>query len=153
MIKYFEVVAKCGHVGRNQYYEGHFPVIAANKKQAARKIKRASRVKKNHEDAILSVNEIDEQAYLILLAEYDTNPYFHCNSSHKQNFDDIKESLRPETDVQLKYRKQSKYYKDKLKNSKPSKYRGLRNPYKYNKLNRHSKNDTNFFLSDYNFDS
>lgn len=52
-MKYFEVVAKCGHVGRDYYYEGHFFVQAQNAKIAACKVKSQPRVKRDHEDAIL----------------------------------------------------------------------------------------------------
>lgn len=150
LMKYFEVVAKCGHVGRDHYYEGHFPVRAADKKQAARQIKQAPRVKKDHKDAILSVTEIDEKAYWELVAKHDAEPFFHYDSSGKQNFDDIKDSLRIETEIQFRHRELSKYNKDKPTYAKPSKYRGIRNPYRYNKLNKNMKIDDNSFLSDFN---
>lgn len=38
-MKYFEVVAKCGHVGRDYYYEGHFFVQARMQKLQQVKLK------------------------------------------------------------------------------------------------------------------
>ena len=35
LMKYYEVVAKCGHVGRNKYYEGHFFIIADSEKKCS----------------------------------------------------------------------------------------------------------------------
>jgi len=35
-MKFFEVKAKCGHVGRNKYFEGSFYEIAENAADAAR---------------------------------------------------------------------------------------------------------------------
>lgn len=137
-MKYFEVVAKCGHVGREYYYEGHFFVQAVDAKFAASKVKRKSRVKRDHEDVILSVSEVDELTYLEGLEAMRLNPYFHCKSKWEQNrvMDLIQDGIKPETDIQLSYRERSGgFYKDKRVKDKHSKRKGIRNPYKYAKYN------------------
>ncbi|MDE7329911.1 MAG: hypothetical protein K2N30_02280 [Clostridia bacterium] len=137
-MKYFEVAAKCGHVGRGYYYEGHFFVQAQNAKIAASKVKCQPRVKRNHRDAILWVNEVDEPAYLKGLEDMQNNPYFHCNTKREQNcvLEYILDGIKPETERQLTYReKRGGYYKDKKYKDKPSRKRWIRNPYKYAKFN------------------
>ena len=58
---YFKVVAKCGHVKRDKYYEGTFYVYARDAKGAAAFVRQFPRVKHNHKDAIISVDKITEQ--------------------------------------------------------------------------------------------
>ena len=60
IMKYFMVIAKCGHVGKNNYYKGTLFFKAENAKDAARKARECPRVKHDQKDAILSVKEIDE---------------------------------------------------------------------------------------------
>ena len=137
-MKYFEVIAKCGHVGRGNYYEGHFFVKCRSKQEAAEKIKRAPRVKKDHDDAILGVFEVDEPTYLKGLEDYKNNPYFNCKSKWEQKrvSELIKDGIKPETEMQLQYRaRRVKYYKERRGSDKPSKWRGIRNPHKYAKYN------------------
>ncbi|MDE7440142.1 MAG: hypothetical protein K2N23_06525 [Clostridia bacterium] len=138
-MKYFEVAAKCGHVGRNYYYEGHFFVQAPSAKIAAGKVKCQPRVKRDHKDAILWVNEVDELAYRDGLEDMRKNPYFHCKAKHEQNcvLESIRDGIKPETEKQFAYRKaQGGYYKDKQFKDKPSRKKGVRNPYKYAKYNK-----------------
>ncbi len=137
-MKYFEVAAKCGHVGRGYYYEGHFFVQAPNAKIAASKVKSQPRVKRDHGDAILWVNEVDELAYQKGIEDMRNNPYFHCNTKREQNYvlEYIQDGIKPETERQLTYREtRGGYYKDKKCKDKPSRKKGIRNPYKYAKLN------------------
>ena len=138
-MKFYEVIAKCGHVGREYYYEGHFFVRAQSKQEAATVVKKAPRVKKDHEDVILDVFEVDKPTYLQGLEDFKNNPYFNCNSKWEQKrvFELIKDGIKPETETQLRYRERRiKYYKDKCgATAKPSKWRGIRNPYKYAKYN------------------
>ncbi|MGN1372736.1 MAG: hypothetical protein ACI4VK_01660 [Candidatus Coproplasma sp.] len=56
---YFEVQAKCGHVGRHNYVIKNFYVKAESGKEAARKIRLAPRVKHDRKDAIIRVKQID----------------------------------------------------------------------------------------------
>ena len=60
---FFEVQAKCGHVGRNHYIIKNFYVETTSAKRAAYLIRKAPRVKHHHKDAILSVREIDRDEY------------------------------------------------------------------------------------------
>ena len=144
-MKYFEVAAKCGHVGRGYYYEGHFFVRADDAKIAAGKVKSRSRVKRDHEDAILCVREVDELTYYEGLEAMRFNPYFHCKSKREQNcvMDLIQDGIKPETDLQLSYRERSGgYYKDKRVRDRPFGRKGIRNPYKYAKYNmKYNSND------------
>ena len=141
MKNYYEVVAKCGHVGRMYYYEGHFYIISNSKKEAAGKVKGFPRVKKDHDDVILGVYEVSESEYKVGLKEMQLNPYFKCTSRHEQNAvrELIQEHIFPETGAQLEYREKCDYYRDR-KNGY-SKIKGIRNPYKYAKYNRVSEKD------------
>ena len=134
-MKYFEVVAKCGHVGRMYYYEGHFFVSGDSKKAAAGKVKTFPRVKKDHEDVILWVEEVTEVQYKEGLAQMESNPYFQCGSKHEQNaiVELIQDQIFPETEIQQSYREKSNYYQDRQQKRRG---KGIRNPYKYAKYNR-----------------
>ena len=61
-MKYFEVVAKCGHVGRMYYYEGHFFVSGDSKKIAAGKVKTTvfSETAKGVEEEKVTVKDIEK---------------------------------------------------------------------------------------------
>jgi len=100
--KFFAVTAKCGHVGRHQYYEGKFFVRALTASEAARIVRFMPRVKKHHRDAILHVRQVSHEEYLIGAEEYRNNPYFKCESKWQQRqvLEQIKPHLRPETDLQ-----------------------------------------------------
>ncbi len=83
-MKYYEVEAKCGHVGRNKYIIKKFYVCVEDGKEAARKVRLYPRVKHNHKDAIKSVNEIDYDKYIIGLDKTSNDPYFLVHSSTEQ---------------------------------------------------------------------
>lgn len=139
MKKFFEVVAKCGHVGKQFYYEGHFFVESNNASCAAKRVRNMPRVKHDHEDAILSVREVPYNIYIIGVHEMETNAYFNCTNSSEQRFhwDEIEPFIMPETEKQMTYR--GKHCKSFRRSNncaaRTSKVRGLRNPYKYAKLN------------------
>ena len=132
---YYEVIAKCGHVGRGYYYEGHFFVYGESKRDAAQKVKTFPRVKKDHNDVILNVYRITEEELVEGKNKQASNPYFSCTSKYQQDayWEEIKDGIKPETENQLSYRKnKNKYYKDEDK----IKGKGfIRNRYKYLKLN------------------
>ena len=136
MEKYYEVVAKCGHVGRMYYYEGHFFISSNSRKEAAKVVKGLPRVKKDHDDVILWVEEVTEIQYQEGLENMKSNPYFQCRSKHEQDaiLELIQDSIFPETDLQLEFREKCNYYKDRIKGH--NKNKGIRNPYKYAKYNR-----------------
>ena len=133
-MKYFEVIAKCGHVGRDRYYEGHFFLRGKSKREVAAAVKAFPRVKKNHEDAILDVIEISEERFIEGNLENAENPYFKCKSKREQNavIELIEDKIFPETELQLDYRKQRGFACDKKKKRHGN---FIRNPYKYAKYN------------------
>ncbi len=57
-MKYYVVIAKCGHVGNGKYIDVEFPVIAENGSLAAKKILKRSKVKKQLKNAITGVFEV-----------------------------------------------------------------------------------------------
>ena len=84
MKNFYEVVAKCGHVGRNKYIPIKFAVKAESGKEAAAIVRWYPRVKHNHKDAILTVEKIDYLRYLEINAINDNNPYLKCKSKYEQ---------------------------------------------------------------------
>ena len=82
--RYFEVNAKCGHVGQGKCIYILFAVAAANGKEAAAKVRRYPRVKHHHEDAIRYVKEINFEAYIALADENGADPYLHCKNVQEQ---------------------------------------------------------------------
>ena len=63
-MKYYIVIAKCGHVGRRHYIPVAFGVCANSGKDAAARARFLPRVKHNFKDAILFVKEVDKGTYL-----------------------------------------------------------------------------------------
>ena len=61
--KFYAVVTKCGHVGRNNYREVTFPINAKSGKEAAEIARWLPRVKHHKKDAIVRVFEIDYEKY------------------------------------------------------------------------------------------
>jgi len=84
MKKYFEVVAKCGHVGRGHYYKGAFYEVAESGKAAAAAVRLRPRVKHDHPDAILCVTEITYEDYKAGLEQKKSEPYFFCTCVQEQ---------------------------------------------------------------------
>ena len=83
-MKYYEVTAKCGHVGKNNCIFITFACAAENGKEAAAKVRRYKRVKHDHKDAIRNVNEISFEEFMKLKAENDADPYLHCKNPQEQ---------------------------------------------------------------------
>lgn len=91
---YYEVVAKCGHVGKKHYVPIKFAVIAEDGKEAAEMVRQFPRVKHNHKDAILSVNKIDYERYLEIIKSNKNDAYLKCHSRQEQNLiDNLEERL------------------------------------------------------------
>lgn len=82
--KYFEVIAKCGHVGRTRCVLINFAVKAESKAEAAAKVKEYRRVKRDHKDCIREVIEITFSRFMELRAVNDADPYLHCKSKWQQ---------------------------------------------------------------------
>lgn len=83
-MKYFEVIAKCGHVGKKNCIFITFACAAENGKEAAAKVRLYKRVKHDHKDAIRNVNEISFEEFVKLRAENDADPYLHCKNPQEQ---------------------------------------------------------------------
>lgn len=81
---YYEVIAKCGHVGRKFYIPIKFAVCTINGKEAARQVRLFPRVKHNHKDAILSVKKINYSIYLEINKSNNEDPYLKCHSKQEQ---------------------------------------------------------------------
>ena len=97
--KFFEVAAKCGHVGRDKYYEGHFFIKRSNASEAADAVRKLGRVKHDHPDAIRWVREVTEEEYEAGRERHFDEAYFNCNSKHEQqaHYAEIAQNIRPET--------------------------------------------------------
>ena len=85
MKNYYEVVAKCGHVGKYHYVPIKFAVVAENGKEAAKRVRDFSRVKHQHKDAILKVTKIDFNTFEEIKKNNENDPYLHCHSKQEQN--------------------------------------------------------------------
>lgn len=82
---YYEVIAKCGHVGKKHYVPVKFAVIAESGKEAAKKVRQFPRVKHDHKDAILDVRCITLEEFLEIKEINDNDPYLKCHSRQEQN--------------------------------------------------------------------
>ncbi len=82
--KYYEVIAKCGHVGKKYYVPIKFAVVAKSGKDAAKIARQIPRVKHHHKDAILKVTKIDYETFLELKEINSKDPYLKCSSKQEQ---------------------------------------------------------------------
>ena len=83
--KYYEVIAKCGHVGRKNYIPVKFAVVAESGKEAAKKVRQFPRVKHDHKDAILDARCITLEEFLEIKEINNNDPYLKCHSRQEQN--------------------------------------------------------------------
>ncbi|MBR6040303.1 MAG: hypothetical protein IKP38_07485 [Clostridia bacterium] len=83
-MRYYEVTAKCGHVGRGYYIPIGFAVRAETASEAAAATRAMPRVKHDHKDAILSVREVDVFEYDDLQEVNRYDPYLQCRSKREQ---------------------------------------------------------------------
>ena len=83
-MRYYEVTAKCGHVGRGYYIPIGFAVRAETASEAAAATRTMPRVKHDHKDAILSVREVDVFEYDDLQEVNRYDPYLQCRSRREQ---------------------------------------------------------------------
>ncbi|MFI3329582.1 MAG: hypothetical protein R3Y05_03720 [bacterium] len=87
-MKCYKVVAKCGHVGRRNYIPIAFAVKANSGKEAAKKVKGYSRVKKHLKDNIISVNEICVEDFNILIDLNNNDNYLHSENKQQQDLEE-----------------------------------------------------------------
>ena len=83
-MKYYEIKAKCGHVGKNNYYVGTLYLYGENGRETAACARQYPRVKHDHKDAIISVTEISYEAYLRGKAQNRKSVYWTCTSIQQQ---------------------------------------------------------------------
>lgn len=83
-MKYFRVVARCGHVRRGHYIIKDFFLRAENGKEAAYKVRWFPRVKHDWKDAIISVNLISEEEFIQGCRLHNQDLYFNVTNSSEQ---------------------------------------------------------------------
>ena len=83
-IKYYNVTAKCGHVGRENYIPISFAVKANSAKEASKRVRNFPRVKHDHKDAIISCKEINEEEFNNLVKINNNDSYLTCKSKREQ---------------------------------------------------------------------
>lgn len=119
---FYEVLAKCGHVGRNNYIDIKFPVRAKSKKEAAERAREFPRVKHNQKDAIRYVKEISVEEFEILVQEYQEDGYNFAHSKQEQRIlcgEELYNRIRRDSKIKevdqierdAKVSKKMKYYK------------------------------------------
>lgn len=111
---YFDVKAKCGHVGMNNYIVKSFAVVADNGKEAAEKCRWFPRVKHHYKDAIISVVKISKDEFDKIIEEHRRDPFFTCASVQEQKMlcDLTSEIIRNE-EVEIR-RKEKRVKRHKL---------------------------------------
>lgn len=82
---HYMVIAKGGHVGRDQYMPMYIPIKASSKKEAAFKVTHMPRVKKDHKDKILDVYKISKEVFYKQVENNKKDPYFQAHSKQEQN--------------------------------------------------------------------
>lgn len=83
-LHFYRVKTKCGHVGRRYYIPIDFAVKARSKSEAATIAKYLPRVKHHHKDAILSVEEITYDEYVMLCNINYQDDYLACGNIQNQ---------------------------------------------------------------------
>lgn len=83
-MKYYMVIAKCGHVGKNNYFKGELFFRAENGKEAAFLARKCPRVKHDQKDAILEVAEIDFASYEIGRRQQHLSHYYTSENIQEQ---------------------------------------------------------------------
>lgn len=83
-IKYYAVICKCGHVGRNKYIPITFPVAATNGREASATARSIARVKHHQKFAIINCREIDKNEYCRLQKVNSSDPYLRCKNKKQQ---------------------------------------------------------------------
>ncbi len=118
MRKYFKVLAKCGHVGKGYYYEGAFYVKSDDAKKAAAYVRTLPRVKHDHKDAILNVEEITKEEYEAGKEAVKKEAYFNCLNSSEQKGHMEEISLKLKKEERKTYDSHSKTSNKKVFNGK-----------------------------------
>ncbi|MCH5157808.1 MAG: hypothetical protein J1F33_01300 [Clostridiales bacterium] len=129
MKNFYEVQAKCGHVGRGRFFRGTFYVRAYTGSEAAAIVRQMPRVKHDHKDAILSVRQIDKEEYDAGRIERRQNMYYSCVNIQQQRecLDQIEEyiedEIRPEKNRgEMDKKRQARIRLNNIKNKLLQKY-------------------------------
>lgn len=132
-IKYFEVNAKCGHVGRTNCIWIRFAVVAKSRSDAAKRARMFGRVKHDHPNAIGYVKEIDFESFMVLKAENDADPYLHCKSRCEQNqIEGFSARIEPdEFNIAKREKKNTRNVEYKLRKSRYAEYDAKRKIFEY----------------------
>ncbi len=100
---YYEIIAKCGHVGTGRYIDKRFIRKASNKKEAVEKVLQAPRVKKHLKNAITSIREITkEEATYIYINIINKDTYLHATNSRQVLAEDVSNVKRLSPPKRLK---------------------------------------------------
>lgn len=83
-MKYYKVVAKCGHVRRGHYIIKNFFVKAEDGKDAAYKVRFLPRVKHDWKEAIISVKSITKEEFIQGRELQNHDLYFKVSNSSEQ---------------------------------------------------------------------
>ena len=83
-MKYYQVEAKCGHVGRYNYILRKFYVVAENGREASLKVRNIARVKHHQKYAIRRVDKITYDEYLEGRNRNSIDPYLNVHSIQEQ---------------------------------------------------------------------
>ena len=128
-MKYFKVMAKCGHVGKNKYYKGDFYIRAETKEEASKITRNMPRVKHDKKDAILNVEEIDYETYIKGIKENSKHPYFNCKNKQEQNrfLQEIQENIVDEENTNLEKPKKTKRHSLRKKFNNDNDYEFYKN--------------------------
>ena len=84
--KYYVVQAKCGHVGRGKYIVKEFPIRAFSRSEAAEIARQKPRVKHDYKDAIVDVEEVSREEYMVSLQLYESDPFMKSKSIQEQRY-------------------------------------------------------------------
>ena len=106
-MKYYEIKAKTGHVGRNNFYVATFYVYGINGREAAEFVRKLPRVKHHDKQAILSVKEISQRDYKAGKEKTRRDPFFFCHSIQEQRIlcSDLNDRVFQEEKEEVKNRK------------------------------------------------
>lgn len=77
---YYLVTAMCGHVGKKKYVPINFAVAAANPMEAMELTRRIPRVKHDRRNAILNIQPITYEAYLLQRKANREDPYLQART-------------------------------------------------------------------------
>ena len=112
-MRFYEVEAKCGHVGLTNCVWIKFAIKAGTPKEAVAFVKEYGRVKRNHKDFIRGVSEISYDEYRILARENKYDPYLNARNIREQR-------AIPDFDERVEVDEYNVNRREKKKNHDPS---------------------------------